>query len=106
MNGNMYVGSSINLDKRFIAHLASIPSIDLPLYRSILKYGLNNFAFLLLQFCDKDEDICLGLEQHYLDFYHPEYNILKLAGSSKGFKHSPDTIAKLKKLHSGKLHPR
>ena len=70
------------------------------------KIELNNFAFLVLQFCDPKEDICLGLEQFYLDLHNPKYNILKLAGSSKGFKHSPDTIAKLKKIHSGKLHPR
>lgn len=97
ISGKTYIGSSIKLEKRFIAHLSYISSIDLPLYRSILKYGLNNFAFLILQFCEKDENICLGLEQHYLDLYHPDYNILRLAGSSKGFKHSPETIAKLKK---------
>lgn len=106
INGNTYIGSSVKLDRRFRAHLSSILSVNLPLYKSFLKNGLNNFAFLILQFCDKEEDICLGLEQHYLDFYHPNYNILRLAGSSKGFKHSPETIAKLKVLHSGKLHPR
>jgi len=106
INGNTYIGSSVKLDRRFRAHLSSILSVNLPLYKSFLKNGLNNFAFLILQFCDKEEDICLGLEQHYLDFYHPNYNILRLAGSSKGFKHYPETIAKLKVLHSGKLHPR
>ena len=38
--------------------------------------------------------------------FKPNYNILKLAGSSQGFKHSPETIAKLKKMHTGNLHPR
>jgi hypothetical protein len=28
------------------------------------------------------------------------------AGSSQGFKHSPETIVNLKKRHAGKLHPR
>lgn len=35
-------------------------------------------------------------EQHYLDHLKPEYNILKVAGSPLGFKHSAETIAKLK----------
>lgn len=51
----------------------------------------------------------MGLEQHYLDLYKPKYNILKIAGSSQGFKYSPETIAKLKLMHplpdAGKLHP-
>ena len=46
------------------------------------------------------------MEQHYLDLYKPKYNILKVAGSSQGFKHSPETIAKLKLTHVGKLLPK
>lgn len=38
--------------------------------------------------------------------FKPKYNLLKLAGSSKGFKHSPEQIAKFKKMHTGNLHPR
>ncbi len=34
--------------------------------------------------------------------YKPKYNILKIAGSSQGFKHSPETISKLKQMHAGK----
>ena len=106
INGNCYIGSSVNLARRFRVHMSSVNSVKLPLPLSINKYGPNNFVFLILQYCEINEDICLGLEQHYLDLYKPKYNILKIAGSSQGFKHSPETIAKLKKLHSGKLHPR
>jgi group I intron endonuclease len=105
-NGNCYVGSSINLARRFRVHMFNVGSVKLPLPLAINKYGLNNFAFLILQYCESFEEICLGLEQHYLDLYKPKYNILKLAGSSQGFKHSPETIAKLKSMHAGKLHPR
>jgi len=31
--------------------------------------------------------------------YKPAYNTRKVAGSSQGFKHSPKTIAKLKKKY-------
>ncbi len=105
-NGNCYVGSSVNLARRFRIHMSSVNSVKLPLPLAINKYGPNNFVFLILQYCDREVDICLGLEQHYIDLYKPKYNILKLAGSSQGFKHSPETIARLKKMHTGKLHPR
>lgn len=106
VNGNTYIGSSVKLDRRFRVHMSCIGSVNLPLYNAFNKYGLNNFVFLVLQYCDPIEEVCLGLEQSFLDLYRPKYNILKLAGSSQGFKHSPDTIAKLKKSHAGKLHPR
>lgn len=105
-NGKQYVGSSVNLARRFRIHMYNVNKSNLPLYRAISKYGTSNFVFLVLQFCKQDENTCLGLEQYYLDFYQPEYNILKLAGSSQGFKHSDETIAKLKKIHSAELHPR
>jgi group I intron endonuclease len=106
INGNCYIGSSVNLARRFRVHMISVGSVKLPLPIAINKYGPNHFAFLILQYCDSIEDICLGLEQHYIDLYKPKYNILKIAGSSQGFKHSPETIAKLKVMHAGKLHPR
>jgi group I intron endonuclease len=105
-NGKQYVGSSVNLARRFRIHMYNVNKSNLPLYRAISKYGTSNFVFLVLQFCKQDENTCLGLEQYYLDFYQPEYNILKLAGSSQGFKHNDETIAKLKKIHSAELHPR
>lgn len=35
-------------------------------------------------------------EQYYIDTLNPEYNILKIAGSPLGYKHSEETIAKFK----------
>lgn len=108
INGNTYIGSSIDLAKRFRVHMTNInyKNTKLPLYRSMKKYGINNFVYLVLQLCKPNKNICIGLEQYFLDLYKPKYNILLLAGSSEGFKHSPNTIANLKKSHSGELHPR
>jgi group I intron endonuclease len=114
INGNCYIGSSINLARRFRIHLSSLgynfckrkgPSVKLPLPLAINKYGPNNFVFLILQYCDRREDVCLGLEQHYLDLYKPKYNLLKLAGASQGFNYSPENIANLKIMNTGRLHP-
>jgi group I intron endonuclease len=35
-------------------------------------------------------------EQYYLDLFKPEYNILKVAGSLLGFKHSEKTKAQIR----------
>lgn len=82
-NGSMYVGSSVKLDRRLRVHLSSIVSINLPLYNALNKYGLDNlaaFCLVVLQYCKPEEEVCLGLEQTYLDQFKPNYNILKLAG--------------------------
>jgi group I intron endonuclease len=35
-------------------------------------------------------------EQYYIDLLNPEYNISRVAGSSLGRRHTPETLAKLK----------
>jgi len=106
---DFYIGSSVDLLRRFHSHLNLMATSELPLHRAMRKYGLDSVAFLVLQFCEPEAlkgEVCLGLEQNYLDFYKPTYNILEIADSSQGFKHSPETIQYLKDKHSGKLHPR
>jgi len=46
----------------------------------------------------------LEREQYYLDKYEPEYNILSLATSSLGFKHTPDTKEKMREKALGRKH--
>jgi len=48
------------------------------------------FILEILQYCDTT--IITQREQYYLDNLKPEYNILTIARSSKGFKHSQKTI--------------
>ncbi|TVY18657.1 hypothetical protein LARI1_G003921 [Lachnellula arida] len=41
-----------------------------------------------------------------MDYYKPKYNVLKIAGSSSGFRHSIETINKLKELFKKESHPK
>ena len=59
------------------------------IYRSLIKNGYSNFKLEILEYCEVD--ILLEREQYYLDRFNPEYNILKIAGSLRGFKHSEAT---------------
>jgi len=79
-------------------------------YKALLKYGYSNFRLEILEYCPPD--ICLEREQYYMDLFKPpwpapergragaraEYNILKTAGSSLGFKHSEETLKKLRNI--------
>jgi len=51
----------------------------------------------ILEYCERKETVLK--EQYYLDEISPEYNVLKIAGSSLGFKHSAKTIEKMKTAH-------
>lgn len=88
INGNIYVGSAgINrMYKRYRAHLYGTKGGSTLVNKRVLKYGLENFRFVLLEnTADIKEEILLR-EQHYIDRLLPQYNILKLAGSLKGYK--------------------
>ena len=103
----MYIGQSSNLYFRFTRYYSKAyleNRKNLIISRAINKYGYSNFSLEILEYCEIP--LLFEREQYYLDILNPAYNILKIAGSSQGFKYSPETIAKLKKLHSGKLHPR
>jgi group I intron endonuclease len=66
------------------------------IYRSLLKNGYSKFSLEILEYCHAEK--CLEREQYYLYLIKPEYNILKKAGSSLGFKHSAETKTKLRDL--------
>lgn len=100
ITGKVYVGSAVDLTKRLRGYF-SIPSLENVLRRnrsrissSLLKYGYSNFTLDVLEYCVLDK--LIEREQYYLDILKPEYNILKIAGSRLGSKHSPETLLKFK----------
>nr|QID02795.1 hypothetical protein [Orbilia oligospora] len=74
--------------------------------RAMRKHGLENFSLAILEFCNKNLTTCVKLEQKWIDYYNPEYNVLKIAANSSGLKHSEETIIKLKKMFSKENHPK
>jgi len=64
------------------------------IYRALLKYGYSAFSLEILEYCEPSKVI--EREQFYIDLLNPTYNLLKVAGSPLGRKHSPETIVKLK----------
>ena len=58
--------------------------------KALLKYGYVGFRLENLEYCPSS--IILSREQFYIDKLNPEYNILKVAGSSLGYKHSEASL--------------
>lgn len=91
VNGKTYIGSSVNLTIRFNVYfnknrLTTGSGSRMAINKAILKYGLGNFSLEILEYCDKRS--LIKREQFYLDNLKPEYNLLKVAGSNLGNKHS------------------
>ena len=58
--------------------------------KALLKYGYGEFRLEILEYCPIS--IVLDREQFYIDKLNPEYNILKIAGSNLGYKHSEASL--------------
>lgn len=66
------------------------------IHRALLKYGYSGFKLEILEYCNKDD--LLAREQYYLDYFKPEYNIYGTAGSPLGYRHTEETMIKLRAI--------
>lgn len=104
VNGKVYIGSSVNIDKRWKQHLTHIAGgyhVN-PLLQSVFrKYGTSNFVFDILE--EVDVEKLLQREQYYLDKIKPwdkliGYNLSRnTSNPMQGRKHTPETILKMQK---------
>jgi hypothetical protein len=112
ITGKCYIGSSTSLSCRFSKYYSlnylrtSLKKTSSIIYSSLLKYGYSNFSLDILEYCEPN--LLLKREQYYIDILNPEYNILRIAGSCFGRKHSLKTrerISNSLKNHWLKLLP-
>lgn len=103
-NGKSYIGSSVNLGRRFRNYFNSkhLKANKMIIYKAFLKHGHSNFNLEILEYCPIEK--CLEREQHYLDLFQPDYNILKIAGSLRGYKHTQETKVKMSATALGRKH--
>lgn len=114
-SGKTYVGSAVNLSKRlknyFLESYLS-QNKSMHIYNALLHHTHSAYSLTILEYIDisnlsKDEarKLILEREQHYIDLLNPIYNILKKAGSSLGYKHTQESLAKLSLANLGEAHP-
>src|SRR5260221_7167372 len=68
--------------------------------KALLKHDISNFSLEILEYCEPAD--ALDREDHYLKLLNPEYNILRKAGSSLGYKHREESKAKISASHMGR----
>ncbi|KAI9708686.1 MAG: hypothetical protein M1812_007924 [Candelaria pacifica] len=96
INGKSYIGSAVNLYNRILDYQQQaylVKKSTLVIVQAIQKYGFNSFGIYLLEYTSLSD--LRAAEQSWLDFYKPEYNMLKLVDSSLGYNHTPESIAKI-----------
>lgn len=96
INGKDYLGSTSNARKRLSTYydISSLNLVNMPIYKAILKYGHVNFSFEIVEYCEAKDVV--NREQYYLDKFDFYYNILEKANSLLGFKHTTETLNKMK----------
>jgi len=110
INNKIYIGSAVNLKKRYRAHLKDLETKkhhSPTLQYFVNKYSIDTLTFSLLKEV-KDKTKLTRIEQVYLDFYQPYesvkgYNHYRTAGSPLGHKYTDkqnkDKSERLKKIN-------
>jgi len=94
-NQKSYVGSSVDLRRRFHVYYstARLRNSNMAIYKALLKYEPSSFSLEILEYCEPDKAVLK--EQEYINLLKPSYNLNPIAGSSLGYKHSEEALAKL-----------
>lgn len=77
--GECYVGSSINIHKRWIKHLSRLRLKEHhseKLQSDWEFFGAHNFTLEILELCDEEQ--LVQREQYYIDTLHPLYNVRQI----------------------------
>ena len=103
VNNKIYIGSAINLSRRFSEHLRELQRnahYNDHLQKSWNKYGKESFSFNIEYFCNEEDLIVI--EQQYIDAYSKKivfdsmYNINPSATSNSGCKHTQKSLDKMR----------
>lgn len=103
INNHFYIGSSYWIKHRWSQHISDLTKNkhkNIYLQRAVIKYGLENFNFEIIEYCEVNK--LFEREQFYLDTLKPDYNISPSAESSRGRKMTEEQIEKLRKINTGR----
>lgn len=99
-NGRIYIGSAKPFKRRWNRHCNALNQgrhKNHYLQADFNKCGSDVFVFNVLEVVEGTKEERLAREQIYLDLYHDDcqqcYNMCKIAGSTEGYRHSPESKA-------------
>ena len=99
-----YIGSAFNLSQRLSNYLNEnyLKNNKMYIYKALLHDGYPSFSLSILEYINITDmtkmdarKLILSREQHFIDTFMPEYNILPTAGSRLGTILSIETITKM-----------
>ena len=104
INGHKYVGSSVNIKKRWHEHRRELKQNKHHspyLQRAWNKYGEDAFEFLIIEECKPIKETLREREQLWIDtlraYGKTGYNVAKFAGASMlGMKHTAKSLKKMR----------
>ena len=101
----IYIGSAMNIRKRWREHKMDLQKgrhHNIKIQRHYDCYGIDDLVFEVIVECDIDN--LIKMEQVFLNLYRPWFNILMVAESRLGMKHTEEAKAKISMAGTGKLH--
>jgi group I intron endonuclease len=103
INGKIYVGSSVDLRRRFREHrrlLLNNTHHSIILQNAVNCYGIKSFIFETIELCSPNN--LITREQYYIDSLNPAYNVCKVAGNTLGREHTAKSKNKMSVSKKGK----
>jgi len=105
INGKSYIGFSTNFNKRLKEHKRNYKKIDYVLYRSIKKYGWDNFEWCII-YESWDSEHCLKVMESYFikqyDTIKNGYNSTEGGQGTFGYKHRDESKQKMSIAFKGR----
>lgn len=106
INNHFYIGQSSNLNARLMDHHRCMRDKNRTrfiLYKAVDKYGVENFNFEILEFCEYEQ--LSEREVFYILNLNPHYNIVKSPQLKKGYNSADEeTVIKVYKLKNEGLN--
>ncbi len=102
INNKIYIGSSVDFKNRVRLHRYDLnhnKHHSIYLQRAWNKYGEGSFVFEIIRSVEIKEHL-VEYEQIFIDFFKPEYNMSKIAGSALGTKRSEEQKKNMSKPRS------
>lgn len=118
--GRIYIGQSVNIEKRFKNYKSLNCISQSKLYKSLIKYGYQNHTFEVIEECNIEllnererywQDYfnsvsafhlnCLATKTNSKSGYMSDSSKLKMSKTRKGYKRPKDLIEKLRILNTG-----
>lgn len=99
VNGKRYVGSAVRISKRWANHRNELRTGRhhcRHLQAAWRKYGGEWFTVAVIEFVAAER--LIEREQHWIDALAPEYNTVRVAGSTLGFRFTPEQRAMLSEI--------